>query len=71
MTTQTLLHLGRKGLNLPALLRRVFLHRAMLRQRRRLIQLDDHLLHDIGLSRDEARREAARRDWNAPDSWFR
>jgi uncharacterized protein YjiS (DUF1127 family) len=33
------------------------------RQRRALAQLDDHLLADVGLSREQARREAARPFW--------
>jgi uncharacterized protein YjiS (DUF1127 family) len=33
------------------------------RQRRALAQLDDYLLRDIGLSRDEARREGANPFW--------
>ena len=35
------------------------------RQRRALAQLDDHLLRDIGLTRDEARREWATPFWRA------
>jgi uncharacterized protein YjiS (DUF1127 family) len=33
------------------------------RQRRALAQLDDHLLRDIGLTRDEARSECANPFW--------
>ena len=33
------------------------------RQRRALAQLDDHLLRDIGLTRDETRRECANPFW--------
>jgi uncharacterized protein YjiS (DUF1127 family) len=33
------------------------------RQRRALQDLDDHPLNDIGLSRDEARRECAKLFW--------
>ena len=33
------------------------------RQRRALAELDDHLLKDIGLSRDEARRESRKPLW--------
>jgi uncharacterized protein YjiS (DUF1127 family) len=33
------------------------------RQRRALQDLDDRLLNDIGLSRDEARRECAKLFW--------
>jgi uncharacterized protein YjiS (DUF1127 family) len=35
------------------------------RQRRALGELDDHLLCDIGVTRDEARREAIRPFWRA------
>lgn len=44
---------------------------AMGRSRRRLADLDDHLLRDVGLSRSEARRESERPAWNAPDHWLR
>ena len=33
------------------------------RQRRRLLELEDRLLEDIGISRDAARREAAKPFW--------
>jgi uncharacterized protein YjiS (DUF1127 family) len=33
------------------------------RQRRTLMRLDDHLLHDIGLSRSDVEREAAKPFW--------
>lgn len=44
---------------------------AIHRQRRRLIELDDALLKDIGLTRDQARREAERPFWDAPAHWLR
>lgn len=44
---------------------------ALGRSRRRLGQLDDHLLRDIGLTRAEARQEAEKPVWNAPDHWLR
>jgi uncharacterized protein YjiS (DUF1127 family) len=34
------------------------------RQLQALTELDDHLLKDVGLSREQARREAARPFWN-------
>jgi uncharacterized protein YjiS (DUF1127 family) len=43
---------------------------AMARQRARLALLDDHLLHDIGISREEAHAESERSTWDAPASWF-
>jgi uncharacterized protein YjiS (DUF1127 family) len=33
------------------------------RQRRTLMRLDDHLLHDIGLSRSNVEREASKPFW--------
>lgn len=44
---------------------------AVARQRRALADLDDHLLRDIGVSPEEARKEAARPMWDAPDHWLR
>ena len=41
------------------------------RQRRSLAHLDDHLLRDIGVTPQEAAREAARPIWDAPQSWRR
>jgi uncharacterized protein YjiS (DUF1127 family) len=43
----------------------VQLWRARGRQRRALARLDDHLLHDIGCSREEAARECAKPAWRA------
>ena len=43
--------------------------RHLVRQRRALGALDAHMLADIGLSREEARREAARPFWDAPRHW--
>lgn len=39
------------------------------RERRRLATLDDHILRDIGLTRDEALREAERPAWDVPPHW--
>ncbi len=41
------------------------------RQRRRLAELDPHLLRDIGITEDEARREAELPIWDAPSHWRR
>ena len=43
---------------------------AVWRQRRDLARLDDRALDDIGLSRTEARREARRPIWDAPETWY-
>ncbi|GGB03646.1 DUF1127 domain-containing protein [Allosediminivita pacifica] len=58
------LHRPRPGLS--ALLRR---WHSLHRQRTALSQLDPHLLEDIGVTEAEARREAARAPWDAPDHW--
>ena len=42
---------------------------AVWRQRRALEALDDRALEDIGVTRAEAETEAARRFWDAPESW--
>jgi uncharacterized protein YjiS (DUF1127 family) len=44
---------------------------AMRRARHRLTLLDDHLLRDIGISREAAQAEANRKGWDAPDHWHR
>ncbi|MFZ7090176.1 DUF1127 domain-containing protein [Primorskyibacter sp. 2E233] len=43
--------------------------RALARQRRILAGLDESALRDVGLSRHEARTEAERPFWDAPDNW--
>ena len=47
------------------------LHRLFIidRERRGLRHLDDHLLRDIGLTREQAIEEAARPFWDAPAAW--
>lgn len=44
---------------------------ALYRQRRRLAQLDRHMLDDIGISRQQALDESRRPLWDAPDHWLR
>jgi len=44
---------------------------ALARQRRHLAELDDAILRDIGLTRDQALREARRPRWDAPRHWQR
>ena len=51
------------------LLRRLLDLQALWRQRRRLAELDDAALRDIGISRADALREAARKPWDAPSHW--
>ncbi len=50
---------------------RIFHSASLRRERRRLAQLDPHLLRDIGVSQDAAIRESKRKDWDAPDRWTR
>lgn len=44
---------------------------AVSRQRRKLSEMSDSQLDDIGISRSEALREAERAPWDAPTHWFR
>jgi uncharacterized protein YjiS (DUF1127 family) len=62
---------SRSAGNLATVFRAVVDHLALHRSRQRLAVLDDHLLADIGVSRDEAMAEATRSAWNAPDHWHR
>ncbi|MES2914445.1 MAG: DUF1127 domain-containing protein [Pseudomonadota bacterium] len=39
------------------------------RTRMGLARLDDHLLRDIGVTRDQAVAEASRTPWDAPSHW--
>lgn len=41
------------------------------RQRQHLETLPDHLLNDIGLTREQAHQEASRSVWDAPKDWRR
>ena len=58
-------------LRLPALspIRRLRQWSSLSRQRAALATLDDAALRDLGLTRAEARAEAARPFWDAPDHW--
>jgi uncharacterized protein YjiS (DUF1127 family) len=53
----------------PSLMTRVFWALSLQRQRRHLARLDDAQLADIGLTRAQAEKEAARPLWDAPDHW--
>lgn len=55
----------------PRPLGRLLSAMALGRSRRRLGELDDHLLRDIGLTRGEASLEAERPAWDAPGHWLR
>lgn len=66
--TQSLPGLGtRRGK--PGLFARILGADALWRQRRRLEELDGHLLDDIGLTRHDVRKAHGPR-WDAPDHWF-
>ncbi len=54
-----------------SLLARLRLALTLRRHRRRLGELDPHLLRDIGLSEHEALREAGRPLWDVPGHWLR
>lgn len=53
------------------LLKRLSLGLGAARQRRRLAELDDDMLRDIGLTREDARAEARRPIWDVPQTWLR
>jgi uncharacterized protein YjiS (DUF1127 family) len=42
---------------------------ALWRSRRKLVDLSDAQLRDAGITADQARIEAARPLWDAPDAW--
>lgn len=67
----SLAHIRRRTTRRAGLLRRLSDLLAVNRSRARLAVLDDHMLRDIGLSRDEALREADRPFWDAPSHWKR
>ncbi|MEJ6401388.1 DUF1127 domain-containing protein [Yoonia sp. 2307UL14-13] len=51
------------------LMPRLFAFLALNRQRRTLKDLDDHMLRDIGVTREEADIESKRQVWDVPDHW--
>ena len=52
-----------------ALWRKLCAAQALRRQRAALARLDARQLHDIGISPEAARIEAARPVWDAPQGW--
>ncbi len=65
-------HTLRRALpRLPSLSRLLAARLGLARSRARLATLDDHLLADIGLTREKALAEADRPVWDAPDHWIR
>lgn len=72
MTTLTNRHAATRSasaLTAPGLFRRLRKAAALARQRHALAALDDAMLRDIGLTRDQAMNEAARPFWDAPRHW--
>jgi uncharacterized protein YjiS (DUF1127 family) len=53
----------------PSLMSRILSALSLHRQRNRLAKLDDAQLDDIGITRAQANKEAARPFWDAPDHW--
>jgi uncharacterized protein YjiS (DUF1127 family) len=60
-----------RRMSLTGMFQAALRHRALGQSRRRLAQLDDHLLQDIGLNREAALAEAGKGVWDAPDHWYR
>ncbi len=60
---------ARQGRRRRGLLTHLARIRMLRRQRQALANLDAHLLQDVGLTREEADREARRIAWDAPDWW--
>jgi uncharacterized protein YjiS (DUF1127 family) len=55
----------------PSLARRLITMLSVRRQRRALADLDDHILSDIGITREQALRESSRLAWDVPARWSR
>ncbi|MFN3663138.1 DUF1127 domain-containing protein [Yoonia sp.] len=55
----------------PSLWRRVMQFIGLARQRRDLRDLEPHLLDDIGVTRQDALREAEKPLWDVPRHWRR
>ncbi len=55
----------------PALLGTVLKAFSIWRERQTLRDLDDHILKDIGVTRDDADVETKRPVWDAPNRWMR
>lgn len=58
-------HTASRGSLIDRLNARMALHRS----RTRLGELDPHMLNDIGLTEKDARAEANRPIWDAPETW--
>ena len=71
MPARILPRLSAKHRSFGDIVRKLHLSLVHRRGRRRLAMLDDHLLRDIGITREAALREAGRKDWDAPEHWIR
>lgn len=59
----------RRASTITRLLQQVTLWLEVRRQRRQLMSMSDHMLHDLGLSRADAEGEAMRPFWDLPERW--
>ncbi|MBL9049181.1 MAG: DUF1127 domain-containing protein [Tabrizicola sp.] len=64
-----MLHIGIRRMPFSGALRAFLARSALRRERNRLGRLDDRLLRDIGVTREQALAEASRPDWDAPTHW--
>lgn len=63
---------ARKAIRFPdSFWHAVFRLFSLRRQRRDLATLDDHMLRDVGLTRQDAQRESGRPIWDVPAHWHR
>lgn len=69
MNTLHMLHIGIRRMPFSGVLRAFLARSALRRERNRLGRLDDRLLRDIGVTREQALSEASRPDWDAPTHW--
>lgn len=69
LDTQTARPLGQASVSVRSLLDQLRRANAIARQRRALLELDDAILRDIGLTRTQAVQEASRPFWDAPRHW--
>lgn len=70
-TAQLAVRRVQTGMPGSTFLQRLLTANALRKQRRALMQLDDNLLADIGLSRQQALSEDALSAWDVPSTWRR
>ena len=68
--TQTC-HLPAQNAGFSGFLTRIVMAHSTWRQRQVLDRLDNSALNDIGISRDQARKEAQKPVWDVPAHWRR